>query len=789
MFIRILKRDLRRKKTMNAVLLLFVILAATFVASGLNNVVTVMNGTDYYLNKAGVGDYVAISNVSGEQGNMEQVFANEPAVRDYRIENVIMGKRDNVRLSGGRTPETKNNLMIFQSLEGAAMSFFDGNDEKILPPEQGHAYITYDFMEKNGLEPGDSIEIEHGGVKLTVIVDGKAKDAFLGSSFLGNVRVLLNEKDVQKFLEDEDVRLHYQGQIGYVETDEISAVAASAGMIQALLFDGTRSTLKMLYVMEMIVAFVVLLLSVCLMVVAFVVLKFTIAFTIGQEFREIGVMKAIGIPNARIRSLYVVKYLVMAAVGAVIGFLASIPFGRMLMKSVTENMVLGNEMGLLTNVLGALAVALFIVLSAWLSTGKVKKMSPIDAVRAGQTGERYKKKTVHRIGRSHVSAELYLAVNDVVSSPGRFASIVVSFFICALFVLMLVNTTATMKSPNLIRTFAPEKDLYLQDTPGAMEFMKGSSRAEMEAYLREMEEELAENGMPANLSTDVQYKYVLSYLGNDHTLTCYQGIGLDDSDFTYVEGSAPRNRNEVALTVLTSEKTGAKIGDVVTIDYGEEKLDCIVTAYFQTMNQLGEGVRLHGDAPTDFSHVSSIHSYQVDFTDEPSKGEIEDRKEKVRELLGAGEVMDATEFCISCLGVVDTMEAVQGLLLGITLVVVLLVTILTERSFIADEKSQIAILKAVGFRNRDVVGWHVRRFGVVALLSVVLAALASIPMTHLCITPIFRMMGAVKLDYNIDPWQIFLLYPGIIFGVTVLTAWGCALYTRTITSRDTADIE
>lgn len=311
----------------------------------------------------------------------------------------------------------------------------------------------------------------------------------------------------------------------------------------------------------------------------------------------------------------------------------------------------------------------------------------------------------------------------------------------------------------------------------------------MEAYLREMEEELAENGMPANLSTDVQYKYVLSYLGNDHTLTCYQGIGLDDSDFTYVEGSAPRNRNEVALTVLTSEKTGAKIGDVVTIDYGEEKLDCIVTAYFQTMNQLGEGVRLHGDAPTDFSHVSSIHSYQVDFTDEPSKGEIEDRKEKVKELLGAGEVMDATEFCISCLGVVDTMEAVQGLLLGITLVVVLLVTILTERSFIADEKSQIAILKAVGFRNRDVVGWHVRRFGVVALLSVVLAALASIPMTHLCITPIFRMMGAVKLDYNIDPWQIFLLYPGIIFGVTVLTAWGCALYTRTITSRDTADIE
>lgn len=53
MYWNILKRDIKQEKTMNVILLLFTILAAVFVASGLNNVVTVMNGTDYFFEKPG----------------------------------------------------------------------------------------------------------------------------------------------------------------------------------------------------------------------------------------------------------------------------------------------------------------------------------------------------------------------------------------------------------------------------------------------------------------------------------------------------------------------------------------------------------------------------------------------------------------------------------------------------------------------------------------------------------------------------------------------------------------
>ncbi|MBQ9135107.1 MAG: hypothetical protein IJX66_03300, partial [Lachnospiraceae bacterium] len=59
----------------------------------------------------------------------------------------------------------------------------------------------------------------------------------------------------------------------------------------------------------------------------------------------------------------------------------------------------------------------------------------------------------------------------------------------------------------------------------------------------------------------------------------------------------------------------------------------------------------------------------------------------------------------------------------------------------------------------------------------------------LCITPIFGMMGATDINYNIDPLQIFLLYPGIVLVMTLVVTWVTALYTKTIKSSDTANIE
>ena len=65
MFRKILGNDLKRKKSMNVIILVFIILATTFISGAVQNISVVMRGIDYYLEQANVSDFfmVALGNL------------------------------------------------------------------------------------------------------------------------------------------------------------------------------------------------------------------------------------------------------------------------------------------------------------------------------------------------------------------------------------------------------------------------------------------------------------------------------------------------------------------------------------------------------------------------------------------------------------------------------------------------------------------------------------------------------------------------------------------------------
>lgn len=778
----ILKKDIKRKKTMNIIIFLFIVLASMFVASGVNNIVTTINGSDYYFEKAGVGDYVALTQRG--DGGLTEILSSEKAVKNFSSDELYFADDKAFRFNGKEIKDSKT--LIIQSLAKSGIKFFDKNNEEIKNVEPGKVYISVKCMKNNHLKEGDEVTYTFGNTSLKLTVAGGAKDALFGSDMMGNTRFLINESDYEKLDKDPELDM-YKGRCFYIDTDKPGDIKAALSDAKNVLFSADKSVLKMTYVMDMIVAMIVLVLSVCLIIVSFVVLKFTIRYSITEEYREIGVMKAIGIRNRKIRSLYIVKYLAISVVGAMLGFVFSIPFGNMLMKSVTENMVLGNNGGYFINAIGAVIVIGATMLFAYGCTRKIKKITPVDAIRNGQNGESFKKKAGYSIKKSHCKTSFYLALNDILCKPKRFITIMISFFISSIFVLGLVIVTETMNSKKLINTFCLETDLYVDKS--TMEYMKDDGREDLVAYLDEIEDKLADRGYPCETSIEIMYIYKITVDGKAYSIQCQQGINTNIEDYEYRKGTAPKNANEIAITRTVSRITGAKIGDVVTIDFDGDKRECMVTAYFESMSQLGEVIRLHQDAPTSFKSISSLWPIQVDFNDDPSDKEIKNRAPIVEEITNCREIRTAAQFCRDCIGVVDTMEAVKYLLLAITIIVVILVTILMERSFISNEKGQIALLKAIGFKNSDIIKWHLWRFVIVGVAVELLAAALSIPITRLWCNPVFGMMGARHIKYAINPLKLFLIYPGIILATTVLIAWITALYTKTIKSIDTASIE
>ena len=787
MYLKILKKDLKRKKTMNFILLLFMILSVMFSASSVNNIITVMGGLDYYFEKAGMTDYYFISIEPDENDALSEILENEGSVTEYRKENVIFCTEDNF-LKDDRKLTDFSNSAIMTSIDNAKLNYFDSNNDIITEVDSGKVYISGSFAENAGLETGDTFDFKFGETSLTFEFAGIVKDAFLGGEMMGNPRFLMNDSDYQKISSDDMAKPGNTGGIFYVNTDNTTALESAVSECNTINFDGSVSTIKMTYAMSIIVAGILLVMSICLILVSFVVLRFTIGFTIAEEFREIGVMKAIGMKNNSVRGLYLVKYLGISVIGAFIGYFASIPFGNMLIESVSKNMVLVNDKSVLTGILCSIAVVGIILLFCWRCTAKIRKMSPIDAVRSGQTGERFHKRSLMHLSKSKFKTTGFLSLNDVLSSPKQYGIITAVFIICTLLVMILANTVNTLNSDKLLFLFGTTKsDVYYNDSKSVIEVMQGQKT--LDEAVDEMEKELSDNGMPSSVHIETMYQLPVEF-GDIKTKVMFQ-LCNDTSagEYTYSQGTAPSYANEIAISEPVAEKLNAEIGDTLKLTIDGEEKDYIVTALFQSFSQLGESGRLHESVfPSEI--ISSAMAYQIDFDDNPDENEINSRIEKMKDIFNSQKVMTAEEFVKDSTRAGDIVAGVKNLVLIIALIIIIMISVLMERSFISKEKSEIALMKALGFKNSSVYAHHTARFFIVGIVSSVISILLCKPLTKLAIDPVFSVMGAVAgISYEIRPIEIFVVYPLMILSATLAGTFLTSLYTKSIKASDTSNIE
>lgn len=788
MYLRILKNDLKRKKTINTILLLFIILSAMFAASSVNNIITVVNGIDNYFEKAGTPDYYVISRDIDGENEIEAKLNSFSSVKGYRTEKSVLVNSENL-VKDGKKLMAFSNICLVQPISGAKLNYFDDENNIITEVEPGKAYISGALPRKEKLEPGTAFTLKISNTELELEFKDFAKDAFLGSEFMNNPRVFLSDEDYNTLISDTEVHKYSSCSIFYIDTDDVAALESELTDANGIIFDGSAQMIRTSYIMNMLVAAIILIISVGLIIVAFVMLRFTIGFTITEEFREIGVMKAVGLKNSSIRALYLVKYLGLALVGAFIGFFLSIPFGSMLLKSVSENMMLSSDNKVLVGILCCAAVVGLIMLFSWGCTKKIKKLSPVDAVRSGQTGERFKKRSIMSLGKSRLGSTGFLAANDVLSAPKQYGIITAVFAICTLIVMILSITANTLNSDKLLYLLSvQESDVYLNDTSMVMDIMSGSKTIEETKEM--ISAKLEENDMPADIRLEAWYKFPAETNGKKTNVTFMQCRDTDAKDYYYSEGSAPQNAHEIAITNILAEKLDVKLGDKIKIEIDGKTDEYLITAYFQCFNNLGEIIRLHQDLEIPDNYVTSAFAYQLTFKDSPDKKEIDRRIEELKEIFDIEYVYDSRGFVDDCTGVSGIIADVKNMALIVTLIIIVMIAVLMERSFISKEKAEIALMKAMGFRSSSIIAQHALRFAIAVAIAEIVAAALCLPLTKLIMNPIMGIMGATgSIEYSVSPLEQFVLYPIMILAATALGAALTALYTRRIKASDTADIE
>lgn len=788
MYLRILKKDFKNKRVINTILLLFIILATTFISSSVNNVVTTVTVLDDYHERAGMADYFLVTRaVSGEEKNAADVLNELDCIEAYTTEPILYMAEDAFKLNGGSIEISSAVVCPF---EKSAITYFDDDNNPIKTLSQGKICIPQKILRDNDISIGDIVTVTVGNTSVELEVEAFVKDAMLGSVFMGLTRMLISEQDYNRLAADEASTM-LGGSICSIFSKEVSAIEQKILDSDVnIAFMADVNLVKTCYILDMIIAGLLLVVSVCLLLISFVVLRFTINFTLTGEFREIGVMKAIGIKSRKTKGIYLVKYLMLSLAGALIGFFVSIPFGNMLLDNVSKNMVIESKYSYFLNLVCALAVVLIVMIFCYSCMGRIDKFSPIDAVRSGSTGERYKTKSLISLAKSRLHPISYLAFNDIVSDMKRYAIMLITFTLSSLIVVMLINTVNTLRSDKLVDWFCMTRsDFYVSNESDAMDYLVEGGRENAKKRISDVEKLLRKNGIPAKCFIEIAFKQTIEKDGNAYKALLVQGTGTEADRYAYVDGTPPQSKNEIAITDFVSEKLDATIGDTVTItDMGESK-EYIITAIFQSMSNMGDGVRLHEDAENNYAQGIGTMALQIDFNDSPDKEELQRRRKKLEELLPDCQVMTGGEYVDHLIGVADTVEGVRAVLVPIMLLICVLVAVLMECSFIAKEKGEIAMLKAIGFNNMTVVQWHTMRMGLVLLIAAVLAGLLSVPATQLFIGPVFEQMGADYIEFDIKPLEAFVIYPFMQLSVSLFSVFLASLGTRKITASETANIE
>ena len=782
MYIRILKKDLKRKKTMNVILLIFVILAATFIASSANNLTTVSSALDNFIEKADVPDYWFSSTNDADIGRFKEFAADNGY--DYSISRLIQIEPRNILVEGEKLEYS--NTMCLSTLGG--IKIFDKNNDEITHINDGELYVTNHIFTStdNDFHVGGKIFISQNGVEKEFTVKGYTKDALFGTAMVGMSRFLISDDDAALF-DSEGAAVCSSVGVHTKDADYRDRFNA-LGLNTIMSID--RSMFKMTYLMEILIAASLLVVSVCLILISMVILRFIIKFTITEEFREIGVMKAIGIKNFAIRGLYIAKYFAIAVVGTAVGLAASLPLSRLMISGVSQKIVISSGDNFPINIGAAILAGIIVVLFSYLCTRPIRRFSPIDAIRSGETGERYKKKGVLRLGGSHLPTVVFMALNDIFSGIKSYLSMVLIFILGTLLVIIPTNTINTLRSDQLISMF----NMVESDHIISQELLfnpNEDNKAMVEQRFSEIREMFAESDIDIDVFQEIMFRANVS-IGEKRTNSIsFQGMGGVTTDmYTYLEGTPPQNVHEVALTHLTAGQIGAEVGDDVEIKLGDDTRTYTVTAINQSMNNMGEGLRFHQDAELDYSYAVGGFGIQVNYKDDPDNAALAERKAMLEKLYPDATVYTPGEYIGYMIGnVADQLDGMKVLILIIILGINALVAVLMVKSFITKEKSEIALLKAIGFKNNALILWQTMRIGIVLLVSVLMGALLSSLLSPLIITPVFGMLGAYSIEYEIRAVEVYVIFPLIMLGVTALSAFISAQGLRKISSSQISNNE
>ena len=444
MYFRILRNDILRSKTITLSTILFVSAAAILVSLAALLFVNLFGSIDTLMTRAKTPHFMQMHTGELDREGLT-VFAEEnEAVADFQIQEFLNLDASAIIFEGGSLDGSVQDNGL--SVQGEKFDYLLDLEGNIITVSDGCIYVPISYMREGRAKVGERVVIAHKEFRIA----GFLRDSQMNSLLSSSKRFLVSEQDFKALKHAGSVeyliefRLKDLSLLGGFEADYISSGLPSNGPTLTYPLFKTINAIA-----DGMMGAVILLISILVTGIAFLCIRFTLLAKIEDDYREIGVLKAIGLRVSDIKKIYLVKYTVLSAIGALLGFALSFLFQGVLLENIRLTMG-ESENTALAPLFGGLGVLLlFAAVTAYVNRvlGQFRKISPAEAIRFGTAQQNPSGAGFFRLAAGRLlSTNACLGSKDVLSRTKLYVTMLVVLVLAAFIIIVPHNLHNTISS-------------------------------------------------------------------------------------------------------------------------------------------------------------------------------------------------------------------------------------------------------------------------------------------------------------------------------------------------------
>ncbi len=758
--LKMIKKDFSRRKSISLVIFSFIMLSALLLATGSNLVVELSNSLNALFVNARAPHFVQMHAGELDHSEIDRWSSEQPLVEEQQTVEMINIDGSALFLGAGAPAEEDTVMDISFVTQNEAFDFLldsQNRKQEIAPGEIG---VPVYFMQKSGLKRGDQVRLDGDALEMSFTVAGFTRDAQMNPALVHSKRFLVHPSDFELLAENFHDR-EYLIEFRLTDTDKLgdfSSLYSASGLpdkgpaVDITLFKVFNA------LTDGIAAGVVILLSLVLMIIALLCLRFIVLAAIEEDYREIGVMKAIGIAKKDIKRIFLIKYTALGVLAALPGYLLSLFINPLLLTNMFLYMGSAPKTVIqhLIPFAAAASIAMMVLISCLIILRRFDRISAVEAFRSGSVGESAKNRNILRLKKSGIlNVNVFLGFKDVFQRFRMFGLLWFVFFFCTCFILIPIHFLTTIESPTFISYMGIGKsDIRIDlrrsdDTAGRFNYMVTALKAD---------------GDVRTLSPMVTSRFAL--LQNDGTR---ESINIEIGDFSifpldYQEGRAPEKKNEMALSFKNSQEMGRKVGDSLTIISGGEEKTMTLTGIYQDVTNGGRTAK----AVLDYDEADVLW-YSLGLDLEPGVT-IEDKLHEYSSLFHPARITGIQDYLHQTLG--STISQVRKVVFGALLTglfVSVLITALFMKMVIAKDTSRIAIMKSLGFSLSHIRVQYLMESLLLLLCGITGGTIFSNVIGQDLVSLLWGFMGASQISFVVNPVQSYLLFPLMLMTAVFIT--------------------